>query len=74
MKDKEQAEAGDFLIPAVLGVAASALALAGPGRLSVDHVIGNRLSNRPAALASLLATGSTTALAVLRRVRPTGAR
>jgi putative oxidoreductase len=74
MKDKGQAEAGDFLIPAVLGVAASALALAGPGRLSVDHVIGNRLSNRPAALASLLATGSTTALAVLRRVRPTGAR
>ena len=42
---------GGYEIPAVLGICAGALAIAGPGRISVDHVIGNRLSNRPAALA-----------------------
>jgi len=76
MSNDKNREAGSdsagYLVPAALGVAASALALAGPGRLSVDHAIGNRLSNRPAALASLLATGSSTALAVLRRYRPAG--
>lgn len=58
-----------FEVPAVLGVCAAALALAGPGRISIDHLLGNRLSNRPAALASLFATASSTALVVLRRQR-----
>ena len=58
-----------YEIPAVLGVCAAALALAGPGRISVDQLLGNRLSNRPAALASLFATASSTALVVLRRQR-----
>jgi putative oxidoreductase len=61
--------AGGYEIPAALGVCAGALALAGPGRISVDHLLGNRLANRPAAIASLFATASTTALVLLRRYR-----
>lgn len=60
---------GGYEIPAVLGICAGALAIAGPGRISVDHLIGNRLSNRPAALASLFATVGATGVAVLRRYR-----
>ena len=60
---------GGYEIPAVLGLCAAALAVAGPGRISVDHLLGNRLSNKPAALSSLFATASTTALVVLRRYR-----
>lgn len=60
---------GGYEIPAVLGICAGALAVVGPGRLSVDHLLGNRLSNKPAALASLFATAGATGVAVLRKYR-----
>lgn len=60
---------GGYEIPAVLGICAGALTIAGPGRLSIDHLLGDRLSNRPAALASLFATAGATGVAVLRRYR-----
>lgn len=65
---------GGYEIPAVLGICAGALAIAGPGRISVDHLLGNRLSNRPAALASLFATVGATGVAVLRRYRSGGSK
>lgn len=72
MSDPQSAGAfpDGYQIPAVLGLCAGALALAGPGRISVDQLVGNRLSNRPAAVASLVATASSTALVLLRRYRP----
>jgi putative oxidoreductase len=66
--------AGGFEIPAALGVCAGALALAGPGRISVDHLLGDRLANRPAAIASLFTTASTTGLVLFRRYRATAQR
>ncbi len=60
---------GGFEVPAALGVAAGAIALAGPGRISVDQLLGHRLASRPAALASLFSTVSTTGLVLLRRRR-----
>ncbi|MFG3657095.1 DoxX family protein [Streptomyces sp. NPDC047706] len=44
---------GGYEHPAALGLAATSLALAGPGRLSLDHVLGDRLNRGwmvPAAL------------------------
>ncbi len=64
---------GGFEVPAVLGVAAGALALAGPGRISIDHLLGNRLANRPAAVSSLFSTASTLAVVLLRRQRAAAA-
>ena len=63
-----------YEIPAALGIGAAALAITGPGRISVDHLLGNRLSNRPAALASLFATAGATGVALLRRYRSGAAK
>ncbi len=60
---------GGYEVPAVLGLAAAALTVAGPGRISIDHLLGNRLASRPAALASLFSTVSTTGMVLLKRQR-----
>ena len=65
---------GGYEVPAVLAVAAGALALAGPGRISIDHLLGHRLASRPAALASLFSTVSTTGLVLLKRQRAAAQR
>jgi putative oxidoreductase len=58
---------GGYEFPALLGLASGALALAGPGKISVDHLLNYRLSNKPAALVSLFATASATAVVLRRR-------
>lgn len=60
------AQQGGFEYPAVLGVAAASLALTGPGRYSVDAVLGRRIDH-PALGAAALAASLLGAAAVLSR-------
>lgn len=61
---------GGFEFPAVLGWSAAALALTGPGALSLDHVLGHRL-NRSWMRNLALAAVAPTAFAVIARRRRT---
>ena len=58
---------GGYEYPAVLGLCSAALAIAGPGKISVDHLLNYRLSNKPAAILSLVATAATTVMVLRRR-------
>jgi putative oxidoreductase len=58
---------GGFEYPAVLGWSAAALALTGPGTLSLDHLLGHRLNRSWMRLA--LAAAATAAVAVIVRRR-----
>ena len=55
---------GGFEYPAFLALAATSLAISGPGRFSVDNATGNRL-NTPATLAGAYAASALAATAVL---------
>jgi putative oxidoreductase len=57
---------GGYEYPAFLGLAATGLALSGPGRISVDHATGNRL-NTPRLLVGAFAASALAASVVLRR-------
>jgi putative oxidoreductase len=59
---------GGFEYPAVLGWSAAALALTGPGTLSLDHVLAHRL-NRSWMRNLALAAAAPVALAVVARRR-----
>jgi putative oxidoreductase len=59
---------GGFEYPAVLGWSAAALALTGPGALSLDHVLGHRL-NRSWMRNLALAVAVPAAFAVIARRR-----
>jgi len=59
---------GGFEYPAVLGWSAAALALTGPGALSLDHVLGHRL-NRSWMRNLALAAAAPAAFAVIVRRR-----
>jgi putative oxidoreductase len=59
---------GGFEFPAVLGLSAAALALTGPGTLSIDHVLGHRL-NQPWMRSLALAAVGPAAFAVIARRR-----
>jgi putative oxidoreductase len=59
---------GGFEYPAVLGWSAAALALTGPGALSVDHLLGHRL-NRSWMRNLALAAAALAGLAVVARRR-----
>ena len=61
---------GGFEYPAVLGWSAAALALTGPGALSLDHVLGHRL-NRSWMRNLALAAAAPAAFAVIARRRRT---
>lgn len=55
--------------PAFLGLAGAAVAVSGPGRYSLDHLLGNRL-NRPWMVAAALAAAAAGAgVTVARRLR-----
>jgi putative oxidoreductase len=63
------AQKGGYEYPAVLGLTAAALSLAGPGRFSLDHLFGHRL-NRPWMLVfGFLASVLGTATVLNRRTR-----
>jgi putative oxidoreductase len=59
---------GGFEYPAVLGLSAAALALTGPGRLSLDNALGQRL-NRSWMRNLALAAAAPAAFAVIARRR-----
>jgi putative oxidoreductase len=61
---------GGFEFPAVLGWSAAALALTGPGALSLDHVLGHRF-NRPWMRNIALAAVAPAALLVIAKRRRT---
>ncbi|MFJ3230104.1 DoxX family membrane protein [Streptomyces sp. NPDC086787] len=58
------AQQGGLEHPVSLGVAATALAVAGPGRLSLDHVLGDALNRAWMVPAALCVTGAVTAAVV----------
>jgi putative oxidoreductase len=58
---------GGLEFPAVLGVAAAALALTGPGELSVDRLLGHRANRSWMRLALALVPPAATAVIVRRR-------
>lgn len=63
------AQQGGLEHPAALGLTATALAITGPGRLSLDHALGDAL-NRPWMVpAALCATAAVTATVVTTRNR-----
>lgn len=59
---------GGFEYPAILGWSAAALALTGPGAISLDHVLGHRL-NRSWMRNIALAAAVPAALAIIARRR-----
>jgi len=62
------ATGGGYEYPALLGVSAAALALAGPGDWSLDACLGYRL-NRPWMAATALLASAAASLAILQRRR-----
>ena len=61
--------AGGYEYPALLGVSTAALALTGPGRISVDQATGNRLNRPWMAAVGLVASSATSAYVIRRRER-----
>lgn len=60
---------GGFEYPAVLGAGALALALTGPGTLSLDHALGHRLNRGWMRALALAAVGPAAAAVITRRRR-----
>jgi putative oxidoreductase len=58
---------GGVEYPALLGLAAGALALTGPGKYSLDHALGNRLNRNWHATLGLSAAVAGAAFVVARR-------
>jgi putative oxidoreductase len=61
---------GGYELPATLGLVGTALALAGPGRLSLDHALGHRLNRKWMAFAALASTLSSAAYLISTRQQP----
>ena len=64
------AQSGGLEYPAVLGVAASALALTGPGSLSLDAALGHRLNQPWMRTVALAAVPFAAASVIFRRETP----
>ena len=64
---------GGFEYPFVLGWSAAALALTGPGRLSLDHAFGHRLNRSWMRNLALAVTVPAAAAVIVRRRRSVAA-
>ena len=60
---------GGFELPAVLGLSAASLAVAGAGRYSLDELTGRRFAHPALAIGGLAASLTSSALLVRRRLR-----
>ncbi|MEW2165046.1 DoxX family membrane protein [Streptomyces sp. NPDC007084] len=58
------AQSGGFEYPATLGLAAVSLAVAGPGRLSLDHVLGDTVNRNWMVPAALGVSAAVTAVTI----------
>jgi putative oxidoreductase len=61
---------GGYELPATFGLVGTALALAGPGRFSLDHALGHRLNRRWMAVVGLLSTVGSAAYLIATRIQP----
>jgi putative oxidoreductase len=61
---------GGYELPATFGLVATSLALTGPGKYSLDHVLGHRLNRKWMAVAGLIATISSAAYLISSRQQP----
>lgn len=61
------AQQGGYEYPAGLALAAAALALTGPGRISLDAVTGDRLGDINLSLLAAVATAAGAAITLVRR-------
>ena len=68
------ASKGGLEVPALLAVGSAALALTGPGAISVDAALGHRLDRDWMALLALAAVTPAAILVIARRQRAIAAR
>jgi len=61
---------GGYELPATFGLVATSLALGGPGRFSVDHLLGHRLNRKWMAFTALAATIGSAAYLISTRTQP----
>lgn len=61
---------GGYELPATLGLVGTALALGGPGALSLDHAMGHRLNRTWMAFAALASTVGSAAYLIKTRKQP----
>jgi putative oxidoreductase len=62
--------AGGYELPATFGLVATTLALTGPGKFSLDHVLGHQLNRRWMAVVGFAATVGSAAYLVSTRRKP----
>lgn len=65
---------GGFELPATFGLVGAVLALGGPGRFSLDHVLGHSLNRKWTAVAGLAATLGSAAYLITTRQQPAPAQ
>lgn len=61
---------GGYELPATFGLVGVALALSGPGRLSLDHALGHRLNRKWMAFAALASTAASAVYMISARQQP----
>lgn len=64
---------GGYELPATFGLVGVALALSGPGRFSLDHVLGNKLNRKGLLLPALALTAASAAYLIKGRQQPPAA-
>lgn len=63
---------GGYELPATFGLIGAALAIGGPGRISLDHALGHALNRKWMAFAGLAATLGSAAYLISNRQQPPG--
>jgi putative oxidoreductase len=61
---------GGYELPATFGLVGVALALSGPGRISLDHALGHRLNRKWMAFAALASTAASAVYMINARQQP----